>query len=99
VQRNLEGPLAELATYAAARGEKLPEIPKFLEKIQVIVEKEHGTLDRWFAMMGPWEFFTIVKFPDNEAAFRALGKIGALEYLKTETFPVEEVDVFVKAFV
>ena len=29
--------------------EKLPEVPKFLEKIQVIVEKEHGTLDKWFA--------------------------------------------------
>lgn len=79
--------------------EKLPEVPKFFDKIELIVQKEHGTLDKWFAMMGPWEFFAIIKFPDNEAAFRALGKIGALEYLKTETFPVEEVDVFVKAFV
>jgi hypothetical protein len=32
-------------------------------------------------------------------AFRVLAKIGLLEVVKTETFPAEEVEVFVKAFV
>ena len=30
----------------------------------------------------------------NAAAFRALAKIGKLEVVKTETFPIEKVDVF-----
>ena len=49
--------------------------------------------------MGPWDFFAITEFPDNEKALRALGQIGRLKYLKTETFPIEEVEIFVKAFV
>ena len=49
--------------------------------------------------MGPWDFFAIVKYPDNETAFRVLAKIGLLEVVQTETFPAEEVDVFVKALV
>ena len=79
--------------------EKLPEKPFFIEKITEIVEAEHGSVDTWYAMMGPWDFFTVIKFPDNEAAFRALGKIGALEFLRTETYPTEEIEVFFKTFV
>jgi uncharacterized protein with GYD domain len=78
--------------------EKLPLAPDYFEKITKIVEKEHGVLDKWYALMGPYDFFAITKFPDNETAFRALGRIGTLEYLKTETFPIEEVEIFVKAF-
>ncbi len=33
------------------------------------------------------------------AAFRALAKIGKLEVVKTETFPVEKVDIFFKTLV
>ena len=79
--------------------EKFPEVPEYFEKVTKIIEKEHGVLDKWYALMGPWDFFAITKFPDNEAAFRALGRIGQLEYLKTETFPTEEVEVFFKTLV
>ena len=79
--------------------EKFPEMPVFFEKITKIVEKEEGILDTFYALMGPWDFFAITKFPDNETAFRALGKIGALEYMKTETYPTEEVELFFKALV
>jgi len=78
--------------------DKLPQTPEYFEKITKIVEGEHGVLDKWYALMGPWDFFAITKFPDNEAAFRALGKIGRLEWVKTETFPTEEVEVFLKTF-
>jgi len=79
--------------------ENLKEAPKYLEKIKVFVEEEGGQLDTVFAMMGPWDFFAIVKYPTIEAAFRALAKIGTLEVVQTETFPVEEVELFVKALV
>ena len=79
--------------------EQLPEAPKYLEKIARIVEEEGGILERTYAMMGPWDFVSIVKYPDNETAFRVLAKIGKLEVVKTETFPAEEVEVFFKALV
>ena len=39
---------------------------------------------------GPWDFPAIVKYPDNETAFRVLARIGLLEVVKTETFPAGE---------
>ncbi len=79
--------------------ENLSKAPEYLAKITKIVEAEGGHLEKVFAMMGPWDFFTIVEYPEVEAAFRALAKIGQLEVIQTETFPVEEVDVFLKTFV
>lgn len=79
--------------------EKLHEAPTYLDKIRLIVEEEGGTLEDVYAVMGPWDFLAIVKYPDNETAFRVLAKIGMLDVVKTETFPAEKVDVFFKALV
>ncbi|OFW71760.1 MAG: hypothetical protein A2Y55_06285 [Actinobacteria bacterium RBG_16_68_12] len=78
---------------------KLHEAPTYLEKIGKIIEEEGGILEDVYAVMGPWDFFAIVKYPDNETAFRVLARIGMLEVVKTETFPAEKVDVFFKALV
>jgi uncharacterized protein with GYD domain len=77
--------------------EHLPEAPKYLEQIGKIVEEEGGILEKTWAVMGPYDFLAIVKYPDNETAFRVLAKIGMLDVVKTETFPAEEVEVFIKA--
>ena len=79
--------------------EHLAETPKYLEKITRLVEEEKGTVENVWAMMGPYDFIAIVKYPTVEAAFRALAKIGKLDVVKTETFPVEEVELFIKALV
>ena len=78
------------ADQADTRGrENLPEAPKYLEKIKKIIEVEGGILEDVYAIMGPWDFVALVKYPDNETAFRVLAKIGMLEVVKTETFPAE----------
>jgi uncharacterized protein with GYD domain len=79
--------------------ETLKEAPKYLEKIERFVEAEKGVVETTFAMMGPWDFFGIVKYPTVEAAFRAHAKIATLEVIEVETFPVEEVELFIKALV
>ena len=79
--------------------ETLEKAPEYLEKFKRIIEEEGGKLDDTFAVMGPWDFLALVQYPDNAAAFRALAKIGKLEVVKTETFPIEKVDVFVKSLV
>jgi uncharacterized protein with GYD domain len=78
--------------------ENLAKAPEYLEKFKTIVEEEGGELENVFAIMGPWDFFAIVKYPDTETAFRVLAKVGLLEVIKTETFPAEPVDVFFKVF-
>ena len=78
--------------------ENLEKTPEYLDKIRKIVKEEGGVLEQVFAMMGPWDFFTIVKYPDNETAFRVLAKIGLLGVVRTETFPAEPVETFAKVF-
>ena len=79
--------------------ENLEKTPEYLDKIRHIVEAEGGILEQVFAIMGPWDYFAIVKYPDNETAFRVLAQIAQLEVVKTETFPAEPVELFVKALV
>jgi hypothetical protein len=49
--------------------------------------------------MGPWEYLGVFTYPDLEAAFRVLAKIAKLEVFETETFPAEDVEVFLKTLV
>ena len=79
--------------------ENLQKAPEYLDKIRHIIEEEGGQLEDVYAIMGPWDFLSIAKYPDNETAFRVLAKIAQLEVVKTETFPAEKVDVFLKALV
>ena len=79
--------------------ETLEKAPEYLEKFRRIIEEEKGVLKDTFAVMGPWDFVALVDYPDNAAAFRALAKIGKLEVIKTETFPIEKVEVFIKTLV
>src|SRR6266545_576906 len=77
----------------------VPHAPEYLEKFREIIKEEEGILEDVYALMGPWDFVALVQYPDNEAAFRALAKIGKLEVVKTETFPIEKVDLFFKTLV
>ena len=79
--------------------EHLADVSDYLEKIQTIIVGAGGTLETTYAFMGPWDFLSIVKYPDNETAFSVLAKIGLLEVVETETFPAETVEVFTKALV
>jgi uncharacterized protein with GYD domain len=78
--------------------EHLDQAPTYFEKVTKIIEKEGGEVERVLAIMGPWDFFALMKYPDNETAFRVLAKIAEFEYFKTETFPAEDVAFFVKTF-
>ncbi len=88
-----------LITLTPEGRETLDKAPEYLAKFKKIIEEEGGTLQETYAIMGPWDFLSVVNYPDNAAAFRALAKIGKLEVIKTETFPIEKVDVFMKSLV
>lgn len=89
----------ELFKTAPIAREHLEQMPKYFEKIREIVEAEGGTVERFLAIMGPWEYLGIFTYPDLEAAFRVLAKIAKLEVFETETFPAENVEVFFKTLV
>ena len=66
--------------------EHLEKTPEYFDKMHKIVEAEGGTVERFLAIMGPWEYLAIFEYPD-------------LEVFETETFPAEDVKVFWKALV
>jgi uncharacterized protein with GYD domain len=88
--------LFRLAPIAREHIEKTPE---YFDKIHELVEEEGGTVERFLAVMGPWEYLGIFEYPDLETAFRVLGKIAKLEVFETETFPAEDVKLFWKTLV
>ena len=79
--------------------EHVEKTPAYFEQIHEIVELEGGTVERFLAVMGPWEYLGIFEYPDLETAFRVLGKIAKLEVFETETFPAEDVKLFWKELV
>ena len=79
--------------------EGLKDAQKYLDKVRFLVEQQKGELATTFALMGPWDFVAIVKYPTVDAAFTAHARIAALDVIEVETFPVEEIDVFIKALV
>ena len=54
--------------------EHLEKTPEYFDKIHKIVEDEGGTVERFLAVMGPWEYLGIFEYPDLESAFRVLGR-------------------------
>jgi uncharacterized protein with GYD domain len=98
-RRNVMFTYVQLFKLTPEGREHLIDVPKYHEKIRSIVVEEGGTVEKTYAFMGPWDFISIVKYPDNEAAFRVLAKIGLLEVVETQTFPAEEVELFTKALV
>ena len=79
--------------------ENLEKTPEYFDQIHKIVEAEGGTVERFLAVMGPWEYLGIFEYPDLETAFRVLAKIAKLEVFETETFPAENVETFFKVLV
>ena len=54
--------------------EHMDKVPQHIAKFREIVEFEGGKVERLLAFMGPWDFLTIVTYPDNETAFRVLAQ-------------------------
>ncbi len=62
------------------------DTPEYLDAIRRIVEEEGGVLEHVLPMMGPWDFFSIVKYRDDEAAFRVFSKLEVLDAVEAQTF-------------
>ena len=88
-----------LFRFAPIAREHIEKTPEYFDKIHKIVEDEGGTVERFLAVMGPWEYLGIFEYPDGETAFRVHAKITKLEVFETETFPAEEIKVFFKELV
>jgi uncharacterized protein with GYD domain len=62
----------------------------YMTRITQAIEAEGGTLEHAWTVMGPYDFVSVVTYPDNEVAFRAIRNICGMDVLAVETYPAVE---------
>lgn len=59
------------------------------------IENRGGILVDQYALLGPWDFLTIIKAKDEKAIFRITTEIDALGTVKTMTLPAMPIEEFI----
>lgn len=59
------------------------------------IEKRGGILVDQYALLGPWDFLTIIKAKDERSIFRITTELDALGTVKTMTLPAMPIEEFI----
>ncbi|SCY49002.1 GYD domain-containing protein [Desulfoluna spongiiphila] len=59
------------------------------------IENRGGILVDQFALLGPWDFLTIIKAKDEKTIFRITTELDALGTVKTMTLPAMPIEEFI----
>ncbi|VFQ45810.1 GYD domain-containing protein [Desulfoluna butyratoxydans] len=59
------------------------------------IENRGGILVDQFALLGPWDFLTIIKAKDEKSIFRITTELDALGTVKTMTLPAMPIEEFI----
>lgn len=59
------------------------------------IENRGGILIDQFALLGPWDFLTIIKAKDEKSIFRITTELDALGTVKTMTLPAMPIEEFI----
>jgi len=81
---------AEGRTTIKERPERLKEVNKEIEKMGAKVTKQ-------YALMGKYDFLTILEAEDNETVMKVMVELGSRGTLETTTLAAMPVDKFLKA--
>jgi uncharacterized protein with GYD domain len=81
-----------------AEGRKtLKERPERLKEVNKEIEKMGAIVERQYALLGKYDFLTILEAPDNETVTKVMVELGSRGTLETATLPAIPVDKFLKA--
>ena len=75
----------------------LRENPRRLQEVNAEVEAMGVTVLSQWALLGPYDFATILEAPDERVMARVALTLGARGTLKTKTFPAIAIDEFIDA--
>ncbi|WP_300670356.1 GYD domain-containing protein [Desulfoluna sp.] len=59
------------------------------------IENRGGVLVDQYALLGPWDFLTIIQAADEKAIFRITTELDALGTVKTTTLPAMPIEEFI----
>jgi uncharacterized protein with GYD domain len=86
-----------LSTLGPQGSARLSESPDRLREVREEVEAMGVTVERQLALLGRWDFVTIIDAPDEQAMARVATTLNARGTLKTLTMAAVEIDDFIAA--
>ena len=72
------------------------EYPQRIEQVNTTLAHWGVKIQKQYALLGPYDFLTIVRARDNETIMKVALEIGARGTVHTMTIPAIPIDVFIK---
>jgi len=85
-----------LSTLTSQGAKTLKLKPERIKEVDREVERMGGRIISQYAVLGPYDFITILEAPDNETVTRISLEIGARGSVKILTLAATDVDEFIK---
>ncbi len=76
--------------------ETLKERPDRLKEVNQEIERMGATIKEQFAVLGPFDFVTILEAPDNATVSKISVYMGARGTVRIQTLPAIQVDEFIE---
>ena len=76
--------------------ETLKERPDRLKEVNQEIERMGATIKEQFAVLGPFDFVTILEAPDNATVSKISVFMGARGTVRIQTLPAIQVDEFIE---
>lgn len=84
-----------LTTLTEEGKKKVQNNPDKMKLKPEAVEHRGGEIVEQFALLGPYDFLTIIRAKDDAAIFRIASEMGAMGTVNTMTLPAISIDAFI----
>ncbi|MCM8821781.1 MAG: GYD domain-containing protein [Candidatus Omnitrophica bacterium] len=85
-----------LSTLTSQGAESIKKDPERIKQVNNEVEKMGGKIISQYAVLGPYDFITILEAPDNQTVTKISLEIGARGSVKITTLAAIDIDQFIK---
>ena len=85
-----------LSTLTSQGAESIKKDPERIKQVNNEVEKMGGKIISQYALLGPYDFITILEAPDNQTVTKISLEIGARGSVKITTLAAIDIDQFIK---
>ena len=85
-----------LTTLTEEGKRKVQNNPEKMKLSAESVEHRGGEIVEQYALLGPYDFLTILRVKDEKAIFRITTELGSLGTVKTMTLPAISIDAFIQ---
>lgn len=77
--------------------ETLKERPERLREVNTEIERMGGTVKDQYAVLGPFDFVTILEAPDNATVAKISVSMGARGTVRIQSLPATPVEEFIES--